>query len=179
MSLFLATLLSGLGLAALGAALLAHQPAIVASLKELPRSPTAALFFFGGGALWFLWLVWHLSTADFGDYHVLLTIGFAAVAGLAFKCVPDFLAVRGLCVLVLLASAPLLRAAYMEYSRPQRLLLVTPVYLLIAAAIWLGVQPYRLRDFFNWLFLRPGRARGLGGALFGYGLLLAAVAFTY
>ena len=34
-----------------------------------------------------------------------------------------------------------------------------------AAAIWLGVQPYRLRDFFAWLFLSPGRARGLGGAL--------------
>jgi len=179
MSLFLATLLPGLLLAVLGAALFANRPAVVASLKELPRSPTAALFFFGGGALWFLWLVWHLSTADFGDYHVLLTIGFAAVAGLAFKCVPDFLAVRGLCVLVLLSAAPLLHAAYMEYSRPQRLLLVTPVYLLIAAAIWLGVQPYRLRDFFNWLFLRPGRARGLGSVLFGYGLLLSAVAFTY
>ena len=67
----------------------------------------------------------------------------------------------------------------MEYEHPQRLLLVTPVYLLIAAAIWLGVQPYRLRDFFNWLFLRPGRSRGLGGALLAYGLVLAAAAFTY
>ena len=179
MSLFFATLLPGLLLAALGAALFANQPAVVAALKVFPRSPTAALFFFGGGALWFLWQVWHLSTADFGDYHVLLTIGFAAVAGLAFKCVPDFLAVRGVCVLVLLSAAPLLRAAYMEYSRPQRLLLVTPVYLLIAAAIWLGVQPYRMRDFFNWLFLRPARTRGLGGVLLGYGLLLSMVAFTY
>jgi len=179
MSLFLATLLPGLFLAGLGAALLANHPAVVAALKLLPRSSSAALVFFGGGALWFLWLVWHLSAADFGEYHVLLTVGFAAVAGLAFKCVPDFLAVRGLCVLVLLVAAPLLNAAYMEYGHPQRLLLVTPVYLLIAAAIWLGVQPYRLRDFFTWLFLSPGRARGLGGALLAYGLLLAAVAFTY
>jgi hypothetical protein len=179
MSLFLATLLPGLALALLGGVLLATRPAVVASLTILPRSPTAAMFLFGGGTLWFLWQVWHLSAADFGEYHVLLTVAFAAVAGLAFKCVPDFLAVRGLCVLVLLASAPLLGAAYMEYSRPQRLLLVMPVYLLIAAAIWLGVQPYRLRDFFNWLFLRPGRTRGVGGALLGYGLLLAVVAFTY
>lgn len=179
MSLFLATLLPGLVLAGLGGALLTNRPAVVAALQGFPRSPTAAFWFFGGGAGWFLWQVWHLSTADFGDYHVLLTIGFAAVAGLAFKCLPDFLAVRGLGVLVLLSASPLLSAAYMEYDKPQRLLLVTLVYFLIAASIWLGVQPYRLRDFFAWLFLRPGRARGLGGALLVYGLLLAGVAFTY
>ena len=179
MSLFLATLLPGLVLAVLGAALLGNRPAVVASLKVLPRSPTAALFFFGGGALWFLWLVWHLSNADFGEYHVLLTIGFAAVAGLAFKYLPDFLAVRGLCVLMLLAATPLLQAGYMVYDFWQIYFYKVLVYLGIVLAIWLGVQPYRLRDFFTWLFLRPGRARGFGGVLLGYGLLLAVVAFTY
>ena len=179
MSLFFATLLFGLGLIALGAALLANRPAVVAALKALPRSPTAALWCFGGGALWFLWLVWHLSAADFGEYHVLLTVAFAAVAGLAFKCVPDFLAVRGLCVLVLLVAWHFREAAYMHYDQKLRLLMVTPLFLLLGLAIWLGVQPYRLRDFFNWLFLRPGRTRGCGGALLGYGLLLVVVAFTY
>jgi len=179
MSLFLATLITALVLAVLGVVLLANRPAVGATLKVFPRSATAALFLFGGGAVWFLWEVWHLSTADFGDYHVLLTLGFAIVAGLAFKCVPDFLAVRGLCVLVLLAAAHFLGAAYMHYDRPARLFMVSLIYLLIVLAIWVGVQPYRLRDFFNWLFLRPGRARGFGGVLLGYGLLLAVVAFTY
>jgi hypothetical protein len=51
--------------------------------------------------------------------------------------------------------------------------------LLVPAAIWLGVQPYRLRDFFEWLFVRPGRARVVGSALLVYGLVVAVVAFTY
>ena len=115
-----------------------------------------------------------------GVSHVLLFFGFGIVAVLAFKCIPDFLAVRGACVLVLLAAGPLLGAAYMEYGHPRRLFMVKAlVYIGIALAIWLGAQPYRLRDFFGWLFARPGRARGFGALLAAYGLLLCAVAFTY
>ncbi|ACB74082.1 hypothetical protein [Opitutus terrae] len=179
MSLLLATLLPGLLLIALGVPLLANSSRAVAALKAMPRSQSAALLFFGAGAVWFLWNIWHLSPADFGNYRTILAIGFAAVAILAFKCVPDFLAVRGLCVLVLLAATPLLGAAYMEYQYPQRLFLVSLVYLLIALAIWLGASPFRLRDFFEWLFARAGRTRGFGAALIGYGVLLALVAFTY
>jgi hypothetical protein len=179
MSLFLATFLPGLVLAVLGGLLVANRSAVTVSLQALPRSTTATVLLFGGGALWFLWIVWNSSMADNFEQPVLLTAAFAVVAGLAFKCVPDFLAVRGLCILVLLGGWHLRAAAYMEYDKPLRLLMVTPLYLLIAAALWLGVQPYRLRDFFGWLFLRPGRARAVGAGLLAYGLLLAAVAFTY
>ena len=67
----------------------------------------------------------------------------------------------------------------MEYQYPQRLLMVSLVYLGIALAIWLGASPYRLRDVFEWLFARPARTRAAGAVLFGYGLLLAIVSFTY
>jgi len=179
MSLTIATLIPGLLLLALGLPLVAGHSGCAAALKAFPRSSTAALFFFGGGAAWFLYGIWHLSAADFGDYRTLLFCAFAAVAVLSFKSVPDFLAVRGLCVLVLMGAMPLLDAAYMEYDRPQRLFMVTFVYLAISAAIWLGAQPWRLRDFFGWLFARPGRARLIGGACAGYGLLLTGVAFSY
>jgi hypothetical protein len=179
MSLTLATLIPGLLLLAAGAALASGHSAVTAMLRALPRSATATWVFFGAGSLWFLHRVWHLSPADFGEYRTLLTIFFAAVALLSFKYVPDFLAVRGLAVLMLLAATPLLDAAYMEYAHPQRLLMVTVVYLGIALAIYLGAAPYRLRDFFGWLFQRPGRSRALGAGLAAYGALLAVVAFTY
>jgi hypothetical protein len=57
--------------------------------------------------------------------------------------------------------------------------MVSLVYVALAGAIWLGAQPWRLRDFFGWLFAQPTRARSLGGALAVYGLVLSIVAFTY
>jgi hypothetical protein len=179
MSLALATLLPGLLLLALGAPLLFFAGSAGSAFKAFPRSPTATWICFGAGSLWFLYLIWNLSPADFGDYRQLLFVFFAILAGLAFKCVPDFLAVRGACVLVLLGAMPLLDAAYMHYDRPQRLCLVSIVYLGISVALWLGAQPYRLRDFFDWLFAQPGRSRGLGGLLAAYGLLLCGIALSY
>ncbi|HZP60312.1 MAG TPA: hypothetical protein VFB27_08295 [Opitutaceae bacterium] len=179
MSLLLATLLPGLLLAVLGVALLVGTPAIISSFKALPRSRAATFVFFYGGAAWFLERVWNLSQADFGEYHVPLFFGFAAVAVLAFFLVPDFLAVRGLCILTLLAGWPLLMAGFLNFDHPQVYLLKVFVYFCVVLALWLGVQPWRLRDFFQWLFATTGRPRAVGGALLGYGLLLCAVAFTY
>lgn len=179
MSLLLATLLPGLVLIALGLPLLLNLTAWTTLLKRFPRSQRAAYVCFGVGAAWFLYAVWHLSPADFGEYRTYLFIAFAAIAVLSFKCVPDFLAVRGLSALILMAANPLIGAAYMEYDKPQRLLMVTLVYLAIAFAIWLGAQPWRLRDFLGWLLARTERSRAVGGALAAYGLVLAVVAFTY
>jgi hypothetical protein len=179
MSLFLATLLFGLALAVVGAVFAAGRPGLNASVAAFPRSHTAALVLFGGAAAWFLWITWNSSPADNFDHPRLLTAAFAAVAILSFKCVPDFLGVRGLAILILLAAWHFRDAAYMEYTHPQRLLMVTPLFVVILAALWLGVQPYRLRDFLGWMFALPKRARTFGAILLTYGLIVAAVAFTY
>jgi hypothetical protein len=181
MSLFLATLLPGLVLAALGLLLLVPHPQVRSLLQALPRSAAAALVLFGGGVLWFLALVANMGEADriLGDSNVPWVVGFAVLGALSFKYVPDFLAVRGLVILILLAATPLLRAAFMEYDHPQRLFMVSLVFAAIAGAIYLAAVPYRLRDFFQWLFVRPGRARACGAALLAYGFVLIIVAFSY
>ena len=183
MSLFLATLLPGFFLAALGILLLFSNPVVISTLKALPRSPAGTLLFFGGGVLWFLFRVAKMGDADriIGSSNVPWVIGFAALGVLSIKYVPDFLAVRGLSILTLLVATPLLDAAFMEYDHPQRLLLVTLVFAAVIAALYLAAVPYRLRDFFLWLFATPGqgRARALGVGLLVYGILLSIVAFTY
>lgn len=178
MSLFAATLVPGVILILLGLPLLLDHSGAKAAIRAFPRSASAGYVVFSVAAAWFLYNIWHLSNADFGEYRTLLFIGFALVAVLAFRCVPDFLGVRGASALVLIAATPFLDAAYMQYDRPQRLYMVGFVYVAIAIAIWLGAQPWRLRDFFGWLFARAARSRGMGGVLVAYGILLCGVSFT-
>lgn len=179
MSLFLATLIPGLLLLAAGALLLWNAPVVGATARAFPRSRRASWVLFGAGAAWFLYIITRLTEADFGDYKVVLFIAFAAIAILSFKLVPDFLAVRGLAVIVLLSAGSFLSAAFMQWDIPQRLFMVTLVYAAIIASLFLAGYPYRLRDFLDWLFARPARARALGTMGAGYGLLLVIVAFTY
>jgi hypothetical protein len=107
------------------------------------------------------------------------------VAAGAFKFVPDFLAVRGACVLVLLGASHLLDPGYMvwDYGELTDLgriyLYKIAVFVAVALAIYLGASPFRMRDFLDWLFRRPGRSTWVGGVLAAYGLIVSAIAFTY
>jgi hypothetical protein len=181
MSLFLSTLLSGLVLVLLGVLLVWSGPRVRSTAKALPRSSRGAVVFFGLGAIWFLWRISRLGESDLiffqSPWPVMAAFGTLAV--LSFVYAPDFLAVRGLCVLMLLVAEPLLYSAYMEWAYPQRLLMVTAVYVALAIALYLAAAPYRLRDFFEWLFRAPGRARLLGAIVLTYGLATTAMAFTY
>jgi len=179
MSLLAATLIPGVLLILLGLPLLAANAGLIAALKSFPRSQTAAAVFFGAGSAWFLYNIWNLSPADFGEYHLPLFIAFAFIAAMAFRSVPDFLAVRGVAILVLLAAMPLLMAGYMNFDHRQIYFQKGLLYVGIALAIWVGAQPWRARDFLEWLFARESRTRWVGGLLTAYGLLLAAIAFTY
>ena len=181
MTLFLATLLPGLFLALLGGLLLWNDPRVRTTAKALPRSQRSAWLFFGVSAAWFLWRLSRVGESDliFFQRPLPLMLGFGVLAVLAFIYTPDFLAVRGLSILMLLAGEPLLYAAYMEWSHPQRLLMVTAVYVGLAIALYLAAAPYRLRDFFDWLFGAPARPRVLGLFLLVYGLTTSAAAFTY
>ncbi|MEJ6733822.1 MAG: hypothetical protein QNK90_17280 [Opitutaceae bacterium] len=185
MTITLATLITGLLLLILGVLILLPFPAIVTSIKRFPRSRTLAYVLFGTGAAWFLYRIANLSAADFGQYRKALFVFFAIVAIGSFKFVPDFLAVRGACVLILLAASPLLDASYMVWDYGEvtdfgRLYLYKiAIFVAVALAIYLGASPFRMRDFLEWLYRKPGRARLVGLVIACYGAIVSAVSFTY
>jgi hypothetical protein len=180
MSLFAATLLAALVLLLLGLALLWSGPVVERTLKAFPRSPLAAIVFFGGSAAWFIYLLSQLGPADFGDYRNILMLVFAVVGIAAFFVSRDFLAVRGVAILILLAARPILDASLVYYPPPgTRIWLNGFVYLCIALAIYFGSLPYQARDVFLWLFERRARARVLGALCTAYGIGLAVLASMY
>ncbi len=177
LSLAQATLLAGFGFLVLG--ILLFMPPTASILKTFPRSRRAAYVTMAIASVWTLYKVLHLGEADYGNYKQYIFIGFAFLALLAFKYAPDFLSVRGACIVYLLLADVLLTAAFGHYEEPLRLFMVTPIYLGIALSLYLAHSPFRLRDFFSWLFAVGPRARILGLILMLYGGMLGGIAFAY
>jgi hypothetical protein len=178
-SLFTATLLTGLVLLAIGLPFAINHPGWESRARAFPRSISAAILLMGGGGLWFLYNVAHLGQSDFGDYKKLLLALFGGALIGSFFFLRDFLAVRGAAVLTLVAANDFLKSAYALYDIPQRLVLVTVLYVLVVIAIYLGTVPFRLRDFFGWLFVNRSRPRALGAIVSLSGLALLATAVSY
>lgn len=131
----------------------------------------------GGG--WFLWKISQLGQSDFGDYKNLLLLLFAATLLGTIFYVKDFLAVRGVSVLILLSANTGLKSAFGMYDTPARLVLVTILYIFIVLALWYGTVPFKMRDTINWLYKSSVRIRVLGiiWVLMGSSLLIAATQY--
>lgn len=177
MTLFQATLYTGIFLVIFGSHYLWHGMKTANHTQAFPRSTAAAVVLLGAATAWFLYKVLNLGPADFGQYKNILFILFLVTAVGSIYYVPDFLAVRGLAAMILLTASLLLDASYMHYG--SALILKSFVYFAIVVALILGANPYKLRDFFGWLYKSESRPKLFGGVFAAYGLLLIGVAFTY
>jgi hypothetical protein len=89
----------------------------------------------------------------------------------------DFLAVRALGTLALLAAEPLLESAFLR-DETIRLLLVVLVYLwIIFGMFWVGM-PYTLRDQVAWITASEKRWRAAAFAGLAYGALMLVGGIT-
>jgi len=178
MPLFAASLITAFVLIGIGGLLVWNSPSVAALARAFPRSRRAALATMGAGSAWTLYLVTQLGEAEFGNYKGYLVIGFAVLAVLSFRYVPDFLSVRGACILALLVANVLLTSSYMRFEAPAHLVLNLFAYVMIGLALYLAVSPFRVRNFVQWLFQRPNRARMVGAAFGLYGMLLLGTALA-
>jgi len=179
MSLFQTSLVSGLFLTVLGVFLILPKASIRTFIIDFPRSKKLSVLFIGLATAWFLWKhVVFLSEADFGDYKLLIGGIALATALLSFYFTPDFLAVRGFAMILLLWSREVLDTAFLNTSY-SRLVLVSTIYLLIIAALYFGAWPYKMRDCIGWFYKEAFRMKSVGMILSVLGLLITFLSFTY
>jgi hypothetical protein len=154
------------------------QPALFQNwARRLPRSRIAGIILL---TLSLAWSVWLLTTMEMGEFSafrrpllVILPIGYFLV----MRFVDEFLAVRALGILCLLAAEPLLDAAFFR-NEMSRLAVTVLAYLLIIIGIIWVTMPYLLRDQINWSARSNLRWRCLHGLVVLYGAAILVLAFT-
>ena len=156
--------------------------------KKLPRNRYLGPWFLGLGMAWF-WLliapnglgIFSKLQMDLGDFNraknFMRIIVPIAAAGMIMH-VKEFLAVRGLGLLALMAAAPLLYAAYLEPPASRLLIPIFAYIMIFKGLFWVGM-PYTMRDAITWATKTDGRYKllTLGGLGYGVAVLVCAIAF--
>jgi hypothetical protein len=114
---------------------------------------------------------------EFSGFRRPLLIALPIGYGLVLRFVDEFLAVRALGILCLLAAEPLLDAAFLRYESSRLLITVFAYVLIVAGLFWVAV-PYVLRDQINWSTRSVFRWRCLNAIAFIYGGVILTFAFT-
>jgi len=142
-------------------------------LRCFPRSKKIGIIILSIDLLWTLWLTATIDLGEFSKYRTPLFIFLPVAFFLVIRFVDEFLAVRALGILALLAAEPLLEAAFLKDPLSRLLLVVLAYVWVVAGMLWVGI-PYLLRDQIDWLLRSELRWKMASAAGFAYG---AAILF--
>ena len=178
MTLNLSTLavLLGLGMGLPQIYGLVKPAAFAAAVRKFPRSMPWGYALMLLGTAWFVWNLSQESIADFAAWKSTLLCAFAAIGIGSCIFVQDFLAVRGLAVVLLL-----LAKLMVDTGRPALpvthwvLLFQTWAYVLVVAGIWFTVSPWRLRDMLHWGTASERRIKAGCAVRLTFGLFVAVL----
>jgi len=145
--------------------------------KRLPRSLLAGVVLLTVDLVWSFWLLATMEMGEFQAFRRPLLIGLPIGYVLVLRFVEEFLSVRALGILCLLAAEPLLDSAFFRYE-PSRLFVTVLAYLLVIAGLFWVTMPYLLRDQINWSARSDGRWRFLHGVAVAYGVIMITLAIT-
>ncbi len=179
LNLSILAIVLGLGLGLPQVYGLMNPNGFAAAVRKFPRSLPWGYALMLLGTAWFLLNLSQESIADFAAWKNLLFLGFAAVGIGSCMFVQDFLAVRGLAVVLLLLAKLMVDSGRPHLAQtPLVLVLQAWAYLLVFAGIWLTVSPWRLRDALNWATANEKRIK-LGCSIrLAFGLFVAVLGFT-
>jgi hypothetical protein len=146
-------------------------------LERFPRSRVWGRILIAVTALWSFWLAWNMDLGEFSWSRRMLQIIIPVLAVLTALYVEEFLAVRALGILFLLAGEPILSAAFLKPQETRLFLVVLAYAWIVIGMFWVG-KPYLLRDQISWLSKTPVRWRAATVAGVVYGLIVLACALT-
>ncbi|MEI9893221.1 MAG: hypothetical protein WDN28_04780 [Chthoniobacter sp.] len=150
-------------------ALALFKPAPVqAWLRSFPRSRNWGLTLVTIAAVWFFFLVAKMDLGEFTNWRQTVLIATPIAWILTWKYVDEFLAVRALGMIVLLAAEPLLEAAFLRPEPAAQLLRLLVYVWIVFAMFWVGT-PYTLRDQIAWITAAEKRWRAAALAGLAYG----------
>jgi len=179
LSLSVLALALGLGVAVPQIYGLVKPAAFAASVRRFPRSlPWGyALMLLGTG--WFLFNLSQESISDFAAYKNVLFFGFAAIGIGSCIYVQDFLAVRGLAVVLLLLAKLMVDTGRPHLAQTPLVLVIQAwAYVLAVVGIWLTISPWRLRDWLQWATANESRIKFGCGARLAFGVFVAVLGLT-
>ena len=153
--------------------------AFAAAVRKFPRSLPWGIALMALGTVWFLWNLNEESIADFANFKPHLLAAFAGVGLGTCIFVQDFLAVRGLAVVLLLLAKLMVDTGRPALPQTHWVLVIqTWAYVLVVAGIWLTVSPWRLRDFLAWGTANETRIKVGCGLRLAFGLFVAALGLS-
>jgi hypothetical protein len=153
------------------------KPDFASVVKQFPRSRAAGIVLLTICLAWTLLLLASIQMGEFAGFRRPLLIGLPIGYVLALRFVDEFLAVRALGILCLLAAEPLLDAAFLRYETSRLLVTVFAYLLIIAGLFWVAI-PYVLRDQINWTARSVFRWRCLHAIALVYGCVILRFTFT-
>jgi hypothetical protein len=147
--------------------------------RKFPRSVPIGYFLMLLGTAWFEWNLKQESISDFESLKPALYTLFAAVGVGACIFVKDFLAVRGLAVVLLLAAKLMVDAGRPHLNATHWVLVIQCwAYFLVICGIWFTISPWRFRNILNWSTATEQRTRIGSGLRMAFGLFVAILGLT-
>jgi hypothetical protein len=178
MTLTLSTLAMVLGAAYAAPQLyaMANPKGYAGWLRQFPRSIPLGMALVAAGTAWFLFNLSQESIADFATFKPHMMVGFAAIGLGTCIFVHDFLAVRGLAVLLLLLAKLMVDTGRAHLGDSSWVLVIQAwAYVLVIAGIWLTISPWRLRDWIVWSTANDNRIRNGAVARLAFGVFVLAL----